>query len=139
MVKKLAGFICLFVVLLAVACAQTDAGITTSVKSKLAADDVVKAHEINVDTTEGVVSLTGAVATPAVKERAVELARSTDGVTSVVDNLTVTPAAADRDLGDETAATTGRWTQSEPYARRRSPARACSSPARRPRALTTTP
>ena len=108
MVKKLAGFICLFVVLLAVACAQTDAGITTSVKSKLAADDVVKAHEINVDTKEGVVSLTGAVPTAEVKERAVELARGTDGVTSVVDNLTVTRAAADRDLGDETAATTGR-------------------------------
>jgi osmotically-inducible protein OsmY len=108
MVKKLAGFICLFVALLAVACAQTDAGITTSVKSKLAADDAVKAHEINVDTKEGVVSLNGAVPTAAVKERAVELARSTDGVTSVVDNLTITPAAADRDLGDETAATTGR-------------------------------
>jgi hyperosmotically inducible protein len=108
MVKKLAGFICLFVVLLAVACAQTDVGITTSVKSKLAADDVVKAHEINVDTKEGVVSLTGAVPTAEVKERAVELARATDGVTSVVDNLTVTTAAADRDLGDETAATTGR-------------------------------
>jgi hyperosmotically inducible protein len=108
MVKKLAGFICLFVVLLAVACAQTDVGITTSVKSKLAADDVVKAHEINVDTKEGVVSLTGAVPTAEVKERAVELARATDGVTSVVDNLTVTTAAADRDLGDETAATSGR-------------------------------
>jgi hyperosmotically inducible periplasmic protein len=108
MVKKLAGFICLFVVLLAVACAQTDVGITTSVKSELAADDVVKAHEINVDTKEGVVSLTGAVPTAEVKERAVELARATDGVTSVVDNLTVTTAAADRDLGDETAATTGR-------------------------------
>jgi hyperosmotically inducible protein len=108
MVKKLAGFICLFVVLLAVACAQTDAGITTSVKSKLAADDTVKAHAIDVDTKDGVVSLTGAVPTAEVKERAVELARSTDGVTSVLDNLTVTPAAADRDLGDDTAATTGR-------------------------------
>jgi hyperosmotically inducible periplasmic protein len=108
MVKKLAGLICLFVVLVAAACAQTDAGITTSVKSKLAADDTVKAYQIDVDTKEGVVSLSGTVPTAAAKEQAVQLARSTDGVTSVVDNLTVTPAAADRDLGDETAATTGR-------------------------------
>jgi len=30
------------------ACAETDAGITAKVKSKLAADDVVKAHQIDV-------------------------------------------------------------------------------------------
>ena len=44
-----------------VACAQTDAGITTNVKTKMAADDTVKAYQIDVDTRNGVVTLSGAV------------------------------------------------------------------------------
>lgn len=76
---------------LSLACAQTDPGITTAVKSKFAADDVVKAYKIDVDTKDHVVTLTGAVDTPAARERAVQLARATDGVTSVVNNLTVSP------------------------------------------------
>lgn len=44
----------------AIGCAQSDAGITTSVKSQLAADDVVKARRIDVDTRDRVVTLTGA-------------------------------------------------------------------------------
>lgn len=71
------------------ACAASDPGITTAVKSKLAADDTVKAHQIDVTTNEGVVTLTGSVDTPAAKSRAVELARGTDGVRNVVDNITV--------------------------------------------------
>jgi hypothetical protein len=35
---------------IAVACGQTDAGITTAVKSKFAADDTVKAYQIDVTT-----------------------------------------------------------------------------------------
>lgn len=74
-----------------VGCSASDPGITTAVKTKLAADDVVKAYRIDVDTTQGVVTLSGAVDTPAARERAVQLARNTEGVTNVVDNLTVTP------------------------------------------------
>lgn len=77
-----------------VACGQTDAGITTSVKSKLAADDTVKAYQVDVDTANGVVTLTGDVATIAQKEQAVRLARSTDGVSDVIDQLRVNPTAA---------------------------------------------
>lgn len=73
------------------ACAQSDPGITTAVKAKLAADDTVKAYRIDVDTKERVVTLTGAVDTTAARERAVQLARTTDGVNNVVDNLTVAP------------------------------------------------
>ena len=40
-----------------VACSQTDAGITTAVKSKLAADDTVKAYKVDVDTQNKVVTL----------------------------------------------------------------------------------
>ena len=70
-------------------CAETDAGITTAVKSKFAADPDVKAYQIDVDTNNKVVSLTGTVATMTAKSRAVEIARQTDGVSNVVDNITV--------------------------------------------------
>ena len=74
---------------LAVACAQTDAGITTKVKSKLAADDTVKAYQIDVDTKDKVVTLSGNVDSAAAKDQAVALARGTEGVADVVDNITV--------------------------------------------------
>jgi hyperosmotically inducible protein len=76
-----------------IACADTDPGITTAVKSKLAADDTVKAYKIDVDTTDHVVTLTGTVDSSAAKERAVTIARTTDGVNNVIDNLTVAPGA----------------------------------------------
>ena len=84
-----------------VACSQTDAGITTAVKSKMAADDTVKASEINVDTHNHVVTLNGTVGSQAEKERALMIARNTNGVSSVVDDLRVgaigTSGAVDRD------------------------------------------
>jgi len=77
------------------ACSQTDAGVTTAVKTKMASDDSVKASEINVDTHNHVVTLNGTVGSQAEKERAVTIARNTKGVSSVVDDLTVgaVPAA----------------------------------------------
>ena len=75
------------------ACSQTDTGITTAVKSKMAADDTVKASEINVDTNHHVVTLNGTVGSQAEKERAEAIARNTDGVNSVVNDLTVGPVA----------------------------------------------
>jgi hyperosmotically inducible periplasmic protein len=72
-----------------VACSQSDAGITTAVKSKLAADDTVKAFRIDVDTKSRVVTLNGKVDTARARARAVELAKATEGVSDVVDNLTV--------------------------------------------------
>src|SRR2546429_6537510 len=68
-----------------VACSQTDPGITTAVKTKFAADDTVKAYQIDVDTSKGVVTLTGTVEVPAAKEQAVLIARRTDGVKDVID------------------------------------------------------
>jgi len=74
------------------ACAASDPGITTAVKSKLAAADTVKAYQIDVDTQGGVVTLTGTVPSAAACDRALELARGTDGVTRVEDRLTVNAA-----------------------------------------------
>jgi osmotically-inducible protein OsmY len=72
-----------------VACSQSDSGITTAVKSKLAADVIVKGSEINVDTGKNVVTLNGTVDIPAAKERAVIVARDTKGVVQVVDDIVV--------------------------------------------------
>src|SRR5262249_28294218 len=77
----------------AVACAQWDAGITTKVKSKLAADPTVKASQIDVDTKNKVVTLNGTVDTQAAKDQAILIARQTAGVADVVDNLTVATAS----------------------------------------------
>jgi hyperosmotically inducible protein len=80
--------------LLTVACGQTDAGITADVKTTLAADDTVKAYQIDVDTREHVVTLSGNVPSVAAKERAVALARNTEGVQNVIDNITVAGGSA---------------------------------------------
>ena len=80
--------------ILTVACAQTDAGITTNVKTKLAADDTVKAYQVDVDTRNGVVTLSGTVENTAAKEQAIQIARGTDGVRDVIDQIRVGEAAA---------------------------------------------
>jgi hyperosmotically inducible protein len=67
----------------------SDAEITTRVKSKLTADPEVAAHNIDVDTNEGVVTLSGRVSDVGQKREAEKLARATDGVRSVINNLLV--------------------------------------------------
>jgi hyperosmotically inducible protein len=89
-----------FAAAIAVACSQTDAGVTTAVKSKMAADDTVKAYQIDVTTKDHVVTLSGRVETTAAKEQAVQIARSTDGVRDVVDHLTVSATAPTTGFGD---------------------------------------
>jgi hypothetical protein len=92
--RNLAGFISAVGLVFAVACGQTDSGITTSVKSKLAADDTVKAYQVDVNTNNHVVTLKGDVNTSLAKERAVQIARDTNGVRDVIDQLRVMDAAA---------------------------------------------
>ena len=77
---------------LVVGCAQSDSGITSSVKSKLVADDIVKARNISVDTQDRVVTLTGTVQSPTEESRAIEIARNTNGVADVVDKMSVASA-----------------------------------------------
>jgi hyperosmotically inducible periplasmic protein len=67
----------------------SDSAITAIVKSKLAVDNETSSAKINVDTKGGVVTLTGAVATQANKEQAERIARNTEGVTRVINNITV--------------------------------------------------
>ena len=52
-------------------------------------DDVVKARTINVTTNGSTVTLTGTVHSSQERQRAVQLTRETDGVTQVIDHLTI--------------------------------------------------
>ena len=67
----------------------TDAAITTAVKTKLLGDGKTPGLKIDVDTDDGVVTLTGDVATAESRAEALRLARTTKGVKRVVDKLTV--------------------------------------------------
>ena len=69
--------------------AAADASVTTKIKAKMALDDTVRAANIDVDTEGSVVTLSGRVASEDERSRALQLARDTEGVTSVVDQLTV--------------------------------------------------
>jgi hyperosmotically inducible protein len=67
----------------------SDATITSAVKMKFAADKTVDALDINVDTDDGNVTLTGKVRGKSEADQAVTLARSVEGVKTVTPNLTI--------------------------------------------------
>jgi osmotically-inducible protein OsmY len=69
----------------------TDASITAAVKTKLLGDTAVRGLKIDVDTKDNVVTLTGTVRSAAEKAEAIRLAKTTTGVKSVVDKLTIQP------------------------------------------------
>jgi hyperosmotically inducible protein len=69
--------------------ALANASLTGKIKTKMTLDDTIKGSSINVDTADGVVTLTGTVASEAQRTRALQLARETAGVKSVVDRLAV--------------------------------------------------
>ena len=72
--------------------AITDTWILTKVKADFVGEDALKGSDINVDVKEHVVTLKGTVATAAGRARAVEIAKTTKGVSRVVDTLTIAPA-----------------------------------------------
>ena len=71
------------------AVAVDDAAITTKVKTAVLAEPGLKSLQINVDTKDAVVTLSGTVDTPELKSRAVQIAQGVQGVKSVNDNLSV--------------------------------------------------
>lgn len=72
-----------------VGAAFEDSFITTSVKSAVLAEPGLSALKIEVDTKDGVVTLSGTVNSPELKSRATQIAQNTNGVRSVIDNLAV--------------------------------------------------
>jgi hypothetical protein len=69
--------------------AGPDAVITMKIQAKYAEDDVVKSRNIEVDTDKGVVTLKGDVGSRRERDAAEQLARETDGVKRVVNDLKV--------------------------------------------------
>ena len=67
--------------------AQPDPWVTAKIQAKYFVDDDVKARNIDVSTQNGVVTLQGSVGTEAERRQAVAIARSTDGVRDVIDQL----------------------------------------------------
>jgi osmotically-inducible protein OsmY len=96
--NRLAGILILLTVFVLVGCAGTkssrstgtyldDKTISTKVKSQLAADSLTQALQIEVETYNGVVQLSGFVKNKKSKERAEEIAKSVTGVKEVKNNL----------------------------------------------------
>ena len=66
-----------------------DSVITTKVKTAILNEPSLKSAEINVETFKGVVQLSGFVSTQSDIQKAVEVARSIKGVTSVKNDMRV--------------------------------------------------
>jgi osmotically-inducible protein OsmY len=82
-------------VLMLVGCATTssregtgesldDAAITTQVKSRLVADPLLSASAISVETTQGVVHLTGTVKSEQERHRAIQIVQGVAGVREII-------------------------------------------------------
>ena len=66
-----------------------DATITAKVKEAILADSLLKVLEVKVDTTHGVVLLSGAVDNKTQEAEAVKVAGKINGVVSVTDNMSI--------------------------------------------------
>jgi len=75
-----------------------DGWITMKIHSMFIPEDALDGSHIDVDTDSGIVTLSGTVASEAGRARALAVAKSTDGVKSVVDKLRIGPA--ERELDD---------------------------------------
>lgn len=71
-----------------------DAALTAKVKTALARDKEVPAHNVNVTTYRGVVQLSGFVDNEQVASRAADIARGVDGVSQVYNDVRVIPSAS---------------------------------------------
>jgi osmotically-inducible protein OsmY len=71
------------------AIAVDDASITAMVKTAVLAEPGLKSLQIGVDTVNGVVTLSGTVDTPEMKDRATNVAQGVNGVQAVIDNLAI--------------------------------------------------
>ena len=96
--KYLSAFFLAIALVSVVGCASTskqegtgeyidDSVITTKVKAAIFNEPSLKSTEINVETFKGVVQLSGFVKSSADQSKAVEIARSVKGVTSVKNDM----------------------------------------------------
>ena len=74
---------------------MTDAWITTRVNQRFVGEKLLKDSNINVDTSKHVVTLKGTVIGPAGRARASRVARGTEGVHRVINQLVIGPKHSD--------------------------------------------
>lgn len=89
---KIAVALSIFLIATSVASADesvSDAALTARVKAALAADSAVKARQIQVETRDGVVQLSGFVDSEDAQSAAVLRARSVDGMAEVRNDLSI--------------------------------------------------
>ena len=70
---------------------RRDATITAAINRLFVRDAQISAFDVRIDTRDGVVQLNGHVRDQKAKQRAIELARSADGVIRVESRLTIAP------------------------------------------------
>ena len=100
MLKRLSGFFIAALMISALGCAATstsktgttgayvdDAWITTKVKTEIFKEPSLKVADINVETHNNVVQLSGFVDSAAAMSKAVAIARSVEGVSSVKNDM----------------------------------------------------
>jgi osmotically-inducible protein OsmY len=92
---------------------QPDAWLTAKVQAKYFIDEEVKARDIDVETRNGVVTLKGTVGSEAEHRQAIAIARNTDGVRDVTDNLRVDTSIA---VADSTRQDRGAGSPDQPSA-----------------------
>ena len=85
---------CLGLLALAVACAKppNDAQVTADIQSKLAADSGLQNKQLTVQSSSGIVTLSGAVDNDAERDAAAKYAAAEPGVKTVINNLQVASA-----------------------------------------------
>lgn len=69
----------------------TDGWISTRIKTKFMGDEGLRASDIQVDTNDHVVTLSGTVVSPAAHAKAISMAKDVEGVNRVVDKLKIVP------------------------------------------------
>jgi len=98
MLKRFSGFFIAALMVSALGCAATsqrastgeyidDAWITTKVKSEIFKEPSLKVTQINVETNKNVVQLSGFVDSTASMSKAVAIAKSVEGVSSVKNDM----------------------------------------------------
>ena len=84
-----------------------DAAITASIKTKLLADERTKGFDVNVDTHNGIVTMTGGADSDAAKQAAQELAGEVEGVVLIKNELIVATDDSEARQDADTATLSG--------------------------------
>src|SRR5436305_15276441 len=76
---------------------RTDAEVASDVQTKINGDSNIPDKQLNINANNGVVTLTGSVASDAARNAAANDAAQVEGVKTVVNNLQVAPTSAAAD------------------------------------------